>query len=103
MSYSISDKFSFVARSQFLSSSLDRLVKNLDIGGFNYSSQEFVNNVFDLVEQKGFYPYEYIGDFKKFKEQFSVRKSFIVPWLEELVTKSMNIFWRLGINLKWKR
>ena len=103
LSYSISDKFSFVARSQFLSSSLDRLVKNLDIGGFNYSSQEFVNNVFDLVEQKGFYPYEYIGDFKKFKEQFSVRKSFIVPWLEELVTKSMNIFWRLGINLKWKR
>ena len=26
------------------------------------------NNVLDLVKQKGFYPYEYMGDFEKFKE-----------------------------------
>ena len=32
---------------------------------FNY------NNLLDLVNQKPFYPYEYIGDFEKFKEKFS--------------------------------
>ena len=30
-------------------------------------SQEFNNNVLDLVKQKGFHPYEYIGDFERFK------------------------------------
>ena len=32
-------------------------------------SQEFDNNVLDLVTQKGLYPYEYVSDFKKFKEE----------------------------------
>ena len=32
-------------------------------------SQEFDNNVLDLVKQKGFYPYEYMSNFEKFKEQ----------------------------------
>ena len=29
--------------------------------------QEFDNNVLDLIKQKGFYPYEYMNDFEKFK------------------------------------
>ena len=41
-------------------------------------SQEFDNNVLDLVKQKGCYPYEYMSDFEKFKEQLPVKKSFIV-------------------------
>ena len=32
-------------------------------------SQEFDNNILDLVKQKGFYPYEYMSNFEKFKEQ----------------------------------
>ena len=32
-------------------------------------SQEFDNNVLHLVKQKGFYPYEYMSDFKKFDEE----------------------------------
>ena len=35
---------------------------------FKYLSQESVDNVLDLVKQKGFYPYEYMSDFEKFKE-----------------------------------
>ena len=31
--------------------------------------QEFDNNVLDLIRQKGFYPYEYMSAFEKFKEQ----------------------------------
>ena len=36
---------------------------------FKYLSQEFDNNVLDLVKQIGFYPYEYMSDFEKFKEE----------------------------------
>ena len=53
----------------FLSSSSDSLVKNLNWNNFKYLSQEFDSNVLDLVKQKGFYPNEYMSDFKKFKEQ----------------------------------
>ena len=68
MSFSINNKLSFIDSFQFLSSSLDSLVKNLGKDDFKYLSQEFDNNVLDLVKQKGFYPYEYMSDFEKFKE-----------------------------------
>ena len=35
---------------------------------FQYLSQEFDNDILDLVKQKGFYPYEYMSDFEKFKK-----------------------------------
>ena len=53
----------------FLSSSSDSLVKNLSWNNFKYLRQEFDSNVLNLVKQKGFYPNEYMSDFKKFKEQ----------------------------------
>ena len=71
MSFSINNKLSFIDSFQFLSSSLDSLVKNLAKDDFNYLSQEFNNNVLDLVKQKGFYTYEYVSDFEKFKEQLT--------------------------------
>ena len=66
MSFTIINKLSFTDSFQFLSSLLDSLVKNLSKGDFKYLSQEFDNNVLDLVKQKGFYPYEYMSDFEKF-------------------------------------
>ena len=61
---------------QFLSSSLDSLVKNLAKDDFKYLSQEFDNKVVDLVKQKGFYPYEYMSDFEKFKEHLPSKEKF---------------------------
>ena len=55
MSFTINNKLSFIDSFQFPSSSLESLVKNLGKYGFKYLSQEFDNNVFDLVKQKGFY------------------------------------------------
>ena len=69
MSFSINNKLSFIDRFQFLSSSLDSLVKNLDKDNFKYLSQEFDKNKLDLVKQKGFYPCEYMCSFEKFKEE----------------------------------
>ena len=76
MSPSINKKFSFIDSFQFLSSSLDSLVKNLAKDDFKYSSQEFHNNVLDLVKQRGFYPYEYMSDFEKSKEQLPSKEKF---------------------------
>ena len=69
MSFTINNKLSVIDSFQFLSSSLDSLVKNLDKDIFKYFSQELDNNVLDLVKQKRFYPYEYMSDFEKFKEK----------------------------------
>ena len=33
-------------------------------------------NVLDLVKLKGFYPYEYMSDFEKFKEQLTTKEKF---------------------------
>ena len=45
----MNNKLSFTDSFQFLSSSLDSLVKNLGKDDFKYLSQEFDNNVLDLV------------------------------------------------------
>ena len=55
---------------------LDSSVKNLGKDDFKYSSQEFDNNVLDLVKEKGFYPYEYMSNFEKFKEQSAGKENF---------------------------
>ena len=76
MSFSINNKVSFIDSFQFLSSLLDSLVKNLAKDDFKYLSQEFDNNVLDLVKQNRFYPYEYMSDFEKFKEQLPRKERF---------------------------
>ena len=82
---------------QFLSSSWDSLFKNLNKDDFKYLSQEYDNNVLDLVKQNGFYRYEYMSNFEKFKEELSSKP------IVDLVTKNMNMLLMLGINFKWKQ
>ena len=60
----------FIDTFQFSSSSLDTLVKNLGKKKFKCFSQEFYRKVFDLVKHEGFYPYEYMSSFEKFKEEY---------------------------------
>ena len=69
MSFTINNKLRFIDIFQFLSSLLDSLVKNLKKDGFKYSSQEFDNNVLDLVKRKGFYPFEYMSNSERSKEE----------------------------------
>ena len=54
VSFFINNKLSFIDSFQFLSSSLDNLIKNLNKDDFKYLSQEFDNNVLDLAKQKEF-------------------------------------------------
>ena len=41
---------------------------------FKCLNQEFDNDVFDLVKQKGVYPYEYMSDMKNFKEKIASKR-----------------------------
>ena len=68
MSLSSNNNLSFIYRFQFLSSSLDSLVKNLNKEDSKYLSQEFHKKKLDLVNKKRVYPFEYMTDFEKFKE-----------------------------------
>ena len=52
MRFSINNKLSLIDGIQFLSSSLDNLVKNVAKDDFKYLYQEFDNNVLDLDKQK---------------------------------------------------
>ena len=76
MSFDINNKLSFIDSFQFLSTSLDSLVKSLSKDEFKYLSQEFDNIVLDLVRQKGFFPYEYMSDFEKFKVKLPSKERF---------------------------
>ena len=76
MSFTINNKLSFIDNFKFLSSSLDSLVRNLSKDDFKYLSQEFDNNELDAVKQKRFYPYEYMSNFKKFKEELPCKEKF---------------------------
>ena len=83
MSFNINNKLIFVDSFQFLvllsifgSKNLKKSFKNLNKYDFKYVSQEFDSSILDLVTQKGFYPYEYMSDFEKFKEKLLSRENF---------------------------
>ena len=76
MGFSINNKLSFIESLQFLSSSLDSLVKNVTKDNFKYFNQEFYNYILNLVKQKGFYLFGYMFNFEK--ENHLAKKPFIV-------------------------
>ena len=105
MSFRINSKLCFIDGFQFLSSLFASLVKNLSKDDFKYLSQEFDNNILDLVKQKGFYPYDYMSDFEKLKEKLPSKEKFYssLTGKKKIVTKNIEILLRFGTNLKWKR
>ena len=60
ISFSLDEKFVFIDSFQFLSSSINSLVKNLGEIDLKHLNQEFDCEVLDLLRQKVFYPYEHI-------------------------------------------
>ena len=52
LSFTITNKQSFIDSIQFISSSLDNLFKHLDKENFTYLSQEIDNNILDLFKEK---------------------------------------------------
>ena len=55
MAFTINKNLVFIDSMQFLNSSLDALVNTLSDNDFKYLSQEFSDNLSELVKQKGVY------------------------------------------------
>ena len=68
MAFTVNKNLVFIDSMQFMNSSLDNLVKNLNDKDFTYLSEEFSGKKLKLFKQKGVYPYEYMNSFKKFSE-----------------------------------
>ena len=68
MAFMLGNHLVFLDSFQFMSSSLDNLVKNLPDKALKYTEQEFKNEQFNLMKQKGIYPYDYMDSFNKFNE-----------------------------------
>ena len=62
MIFSLDNKLVFINIIQFLSSSLDNLVKYIGENDFKHSVKEFGCEVLDLIKQKGFCPFEHTGN-----------------------------------------
>ena len=69
MAFFLGKNVVFIHSMQFLSSGLDKLVKNLSYEDFKYLAEEFGSKNLELLKQKGAYPYEYMNSFERFNEE----------------------------------
>ena len=77
MAFMLGNNLVFLDSFQFMSSSLDNLTKNLPDDAFKYTQQVFIKEQFNLMKQKGIYPYDYMDSFSKFNEtQLPNKKDF---------------------------
>ena len=68
MAFMLGNHLVFLDSFQFMGSSLDNLVKNLPDEAFKYTKHEFKKEQFNLMKQKGVYPYDYMDSFDKFND-----------------------------------
>ena len=68
MAFMLGNHLTFIDSFQFMSSSLDKLVSNLPTKTFKYTYNRFKQEQFELMKQKGVYPYEYMDSFDKFNK-----------------------------------
>ena len=66
MAFMLGEHLTFINSFQFMSSSLDSLVKNLPEDSFKYTSEVFQDEQLNLMKRKGIYPYDYMDSFEKF-------------------------------------
>ena len=77
MAFMLGKHLLFLDSFQFMSSSLDNLTKNLPDDAFIFTQQEFTDEEFNLMKQKGTYPYDYMDSFQKFNDtQLPIKKDF---------------------------
>ena len=69
MAFFLGKNLVFIDSTQFMNSSLDKLVQNLSDKDIMYSVEEFGSKNLELLKQKGAYPYEYMNSFERFKEK----------------------------------
>ena len=68
LAFMLGNHLVFLDSLQFMNSSLDNLIKNLPDEAFKYTKQEFEKEQFNLMKQKGIYPYDHMDSFNRFNE-----------------------------------
>ena len=68
IAFMLGNNLTFIDSFQFMSSSLNKLVSNMPIESFKYTSKEFKNEKFELMNQKGIYPYDFMDSLDKFNK-----------------------------------
>ena len=77
MAFMSGNHLTFIDSFQFMSSSLDKLVSNLQKDDLIYTSQAFKGKRLNLTSQKGVYPYDFMDSFEKFDQtELPVKKHF---------------------------
>ena len=86
MAFMLGNHLTFIDSFQFMSQSLSSLVNNLPTEAFKYTSQKFKNKKFELMKQKGVYPYDYMDSFDKFNETLPTKEDFFSIMNNEHIT-----------------
>ena len=68
LAFMLGNHLVFLDSLQFMNCSLDNLIKNLPDEAFKYTKQEFEKEQFNLMKQKGIYPYDHMDSFDRFNE-----------------------------------
>ncbi|CAB4001817.1 Gastrula zinc finger [Paramuricea clavata] len=69
ISFSLGKSLVFIDSIQFMASSLEALVNNLSAEDFKIVGKRWQGEDFDLVRQKGIFPYEYLDDISKLNSE----------------------------------
>ena len=77
MAFMLGNHLIFLDSFQFMSSSLDNLIKNLPDEAFKYTYNKFKQEQFDLMKQKGIYPYDHMDSFEKFKQTITNERAIL--------------------------
>ena len=69
VAFMLGNHLTFIDSFQFMSSSLDKLVRNLPKDDLIYTSKVFKGKRLNLMSQKGVYPYDFMDSFEKFNQR----------------------------------
>ena len=69
MAFMLGKHLIFLDSFQFMASSLERLAANLPKEAYIYTSKVFKGEKFNLMKQKGVYPYDYMDSVERFNDQ----------------------------------
>jgi hypothetical protein len=87
MSFSLGKNIVFIDSVQFMTSSLESLANNLSKDEFHQVGKRWKGEVFDLVTQKGIFPYEFMTSLEKLKvDKLPCKEDFYLTLYESNVT-----------------
>ena len=69
MAFILTKNLVLIDSMQFMNSSLKKLVKNLPDNDFKCLTQEFGSKNLEILNQKDAYPCQYMGSFKRSREE----------------------------------